>query len=75
MVEFCGDKELYPFSWVVGTKDAEIDFKLLIGSLSLTIHLWVISSRQVNVIFEEASEFLGEGGGKLRTTIRDESVV
>ena len=75
VVEFYRGKELYPFSRVVGTKDVEICFKLLIGSLSLTICLWVIGSRQVNIILEEVSEFLGKGGGKLRTTVGDESVM
>ena len=50
MVEFCGGKELYPFGWVVGTKDVEICFKLLIGSLGLTIGLRMISSGEVNII-------------------------
>ena len=50
MVEFCGGKELYPFGWIVGTKDVEICFKLLIGSLGLTIGLRMISSGEVNII-------------------------
>ena len=75
VVEFCRGKELYPFSWVVGTKDAEICFELLIGSLSLTISLWMISSGEANIILEETSEFLGKGRSKLRTLVRDESVM
>ena len=46
MVELGGGKELYPFSWVVGTEDAKICFKFLIGSLSLTISLRMISVMQ-----------------------------
>ena len=61
MVEFCGGKELYPFSRVVGTKDAEIGLKFLISSLSLTISLRVISSGKANIILEEMSKFFGEG--------------
>ena len=75
MVEFCGGKELYPFSQVVGTKDVKICFKFLIGSLSLTISLRMIGSREVNIILEETSEFLCKGGSKLRASVRDESVV
>ena len=75
MVEFCRGKELYPFSWVVGTDNAKICFKFLISSLSLTISLRMISSGEVNVVLEETSELLGKGGSKLRTMIRDESVV
>ena len=52
MVEFHRGKELYPFSWVVGTKDVEICLKLLIGSLSLTIGLRMIGSGEANTIFE-----------------------
>ena len=75
MVELGGGKELYPFSWVVGTEDAKICFKFLIGSLSLTITLRMISGGQANIILEEMSEFFGEGGSKLRTMIRDESIM
>ena len=75
VVEFCRGEELYPFSWVVGTKDVEISFELLIGSLSLTIGLRMISSGEANIILEETSEFLSEGGSKLRATVRDESIV
>ena len=52
MVEFHRGKELYPFSWVVGTKDVEICLKLLIGSLGLTISLRMIGSGEANIIFE-----------------------
>ena len=75
MVEFCRGKELYPFSWVVSTKDVKICFKFLIGSLSLTISLRMIGSREANIVLEEMSEFLGEGRSKLRASVGDESVV
>ena len=75
VMEFHGGKELYPFSQVVGTKDAEICLKLLIGSLGLTISLRMIGSGEANIIFEKASEFLGKGGGELWAPVRDESVM
>ena len=75
VMEFCQGKELYPFSWVVDAKDAEISFKLLIGSLSLSIHLRMVGSGEANIIFEETSEFLSEGGGKLRASVGDESIM
>ena len=75
MVEFCRGKELYPFSWVVGTENTKIHFKFLIGLLGLTISLRVISSGKVNIILEETSELFGKGRSKLRTMIRDESVM
>ena len=52
VVEFRGGEELYPFSQVFGAKDVEICLKLLIGSLSLTISLRMICSREANIIFE-----------------------
>ena len=75
MVEFCGGEELYPFGWVVGTKDAKICFKFLIGLLGLTIHLRVISSGEAYIVLEETSKFFGKGRSELRATVRDESVV
>ena len=53
----------------------KICLKFLIGSLSLAISLGVIGHGQSHVILEEASEFLSEDGGKLRTTIRDDCVM
>ena len=75
VVEFCRGKELYPFSRVVGAKDAEICFELLIGSLSLTISLRMIGSGEANIIFEEMSEFLGKGRSELRASVGDEGIV
>ena len=75
MVEFCGGEELYPFGWVVGTENVKICFKFLIGSLGLSIGLRMIGSREVNIILEEMSEFLSKGGGELRASVRDESIM
>ena len=75
MVEFCRGKELYPFSRVVGTKDVEIYFKLLIGLHGLTISLRMIGSGEANIILEETSKFLGKGRSKLRASVGDESIV
>ena len=75
MVEFRRRKELYPFSQVVGTKDAEICFELLIGVLSLSISLRMVGSGEVNIILEETSKFLSEGRSELRASVRDESIM
>ena len=75
MVEFCGGEELYPFGWIVSTEDAEICFKFLICLFSLAISLWMVSSREANIILEEMSEFLGKGRSKLRAMVGNESVV
>ena len=65
VVEFHRGKELYPFSRIVGTKDAEISFEFLIGSLGLSVGLRMIGSGEANIIFEEASEFFGKGRSEL----------
>ena len=52
-MELGGGKELHPFGWVIGAKDAEIDFKLLIGSFSLSIGLGMVGSGESYVIIEE----------------------
>ena len=75
MMEFCQGKELYPFSQVVGAKDAEISFELLIGSLSLSMGLRMAGSGEANVILEETSEFLSKGRGELRALVGDESIM
>ena len=53
MVEFGGGEELHPFSQVIGAEDAEISFKFLIGSLSLSISLRVVGSGESYVVVEE----------------------
>ena len=75
VVEFCRGKELYPFSRVVGAKDAEISFELLIGLFGLSIGLRMIGSGEANIIFEETSKFLSEGRSELGASVRDESVM
>ena len=75
VVKFCQGKELYPFNWVIGAKDAEIFFKLLIGSLGLSIGLRMVGSGEANIILEEMSKFLSKGRSKLRVLVRDESIV
>ena len=53
MVEFGGGKELHPFSWVIGAEDAKISLEFLIGSLSLSVGLWVVGGGESNVVIEE----------------------
>ena len=47
----CGEK-FRPFLRIVGTEDSEISLNFLVGSLSLSIHLRVIGSGEVNIIME-----------------------
>ena len=53
MVEFGGGKELHPFSWVIGAKDAEISLEFLIGSFCLSVGLRVVGGGELYVIVEE----------------------
>ena len=75
MVEFCRGEELYPFCRVVGTENVKVCLEFLIGSLSLPVSLRVIGCGQMDIIFEEASEFLSEGRGELGTMIGDEGIM
>ena len=56
VLEFSGREEFQPASGVVGTEYSKIGFDLLIGSFCLSISLWVISSGEPNVVFEETSK-------------------
>ena len=60
---------------VVGAEDAEISFKFLIGSFSLSVGLRVIGSGKFDVVFQETSKLSCECGGELGTTIRDSGVM
>ena len=53
----------------------EICFELLISLFGLSISLRMVGSGEVNIVFEESSEFLGKGRSELRTSVRDESVM
>ena len=52
VVEFGSGEEFHPFLRVVGTKDSEIGFDLLIGSFSFSISLRMISSGEADIIVE-----------------------
>ena len=75
VVEFGSREKLCPRYRVIGTKNTKINLKFLIGSFSLSIGLGVIGSRQLNIIFQEVSQFSCKGRSKLRTSIRDEHVM
>ena len=47
----CGEK-FCPFLRIVGTEDSEISLNFLVGSLSLSIHLRVISGGEADIIME-----------------------
>ena len=52
VVEFSSGKEFCPFLRVVGRKDLEEGFNLLIDLLSLSISLRMISSGETDIILE-----------------------
>ena len=61
MLEFGGGEELGPLVWVVCTENPEVSFNFLIGSFRLPISLGMISRGEADIIFEDSSEFSGEG--------------
>jgi hypothetical protein len=60
---------------IVGTKDPEIGFYLLIGSFRLAVGLGVICDGKANIVLEDSGEFSGKHGSKLWTAIRDKRVM
>ena len=53
VVELSRREELYPFGWVIGAKDSEISFQLLIGSFSLSIGLRMVGGGESDVVLEK----------------------
>ena len=54
MLEFGGGKEVKPVLGVVGTKDTEIGFNLLVGAFCLSIRLGVVGSGKFDIVLEES---------------------
>jgi hypothetical protein len=73
--EFSEGKVLGPFSGGRTAVDAKVGFKFLVKTFSLSIGLWMISSRQCNFVAKEASELFCELRGELGATVRDEFVM
>ena len=71
MMKLSGRKEIRPFLQVVGTKDAEVSFNLLIGLLGLSICLGLVCSGEFDVVLEETCQFPGKGRGKLWASVQD----
>ena len=75
MCEFSMGDLICPGTRVGPAEDLEVCFDLLVNSFHFTVRLGVIGSGEGEVIIEELSEFLGEGGCKLGPSIRDNFVV
>ena len=69
MMKLSGGEEVSPSPQIVGTKDAEISFNLLVGSFGLPICLGMVCGGELDVILEEASQFSGEGRCKLWSSV------
>ena len=68
-------EKVCPFPRIIGTEDAKICFNLLIGLLSLSIHLRIICSRKLDIIVKESCKFFGKGGSELRASVRYQRVM
>ena len=54
MMKLSSGKEVHPFPRVIGAEDTEICFNLLIGLFSLSLHLGVIDSGELDIIMEKS---------------------
>ena len=75
MMKLSGGKEVHPLLRVIGAKDAEICFYLLIGPFSLSICLRVICSGEFDVVVKELCQFSGKGRSELRASVRYQGVM
>ena len=57
------------------TEDPKVRFNLLVDTFCLAIGLWVICSGEGEVVVQEFAKLLGEGRGKLWTSIQDDFVI
>ena len=66
---------MHPGLRVVGTEDAEIGFKFLIGSFGLSISWRMVGGGEFDIIFQEMGKLSCECRGEFGTTIRDKGVM
>ena len=71
VLEFSGGEEVGPGFGVVGAKDSEISFNLLVSAFGLSIGLRMVGGGETDVVMEESGEFPSEGRGELGSTIGD----
>ena len=69
MLKLGGRKEVQPSFRVIGTEDTKVHFYFLIGTFSLSVGLRMVGSGESDIILEESSQFLSEGGGELGSLI------
>ena len=69
MLKFGSRKEIQPSFRVIGTEDTKVRFYFLIGAFSLSVGLRMVGGGESDIILEESSQFLSEGGGELGSSI------
>ena len=66
--------QLMPHFRVVGAKDSEVDFELLIDSFCFSISLRVVSGTSEHFYSKESHDFTEYLRGKLWSSIREEGI-
>ena len=75
MSKFSMGDVIGPRSGVVSTEDLKVCFNFLVYLFCFSVRLQMISGGEREVVFQEFSKFLSEGGGKLGAMIRDDFVI
>ena len=72
--DFSSSKVFGPRRGVVSSVDTKILFESTISAFSLSISLWMISSREAKSSFSKREQFTPEMRKKARITIRDNAM-
>ena len=75
MLELSERKELGPLMGVIGAEDTEIGFDFLVGPFCLSVSLRMVCGGKSDIIFEDSGKFSGECRSKLRSPVRDKSIM
>ena len=75
MGEFGVRDFICPGTGVGPAEDLKVRFNLLVDTFCFTVRLGVIGGGEGKIVVKEFPKFLGEGGGELWTSIRDDLVV
>ena len=75
MSEFCMGDVIGPGSGIIPTEDPKVSFDFLVYPFGFSVRLGVVGGGERQVIFQEFSEFMSEGGSELGASVRDDFVV
>ena len=75
MMKLSSGKEVCPSLQIVGTKDAEISFNLLVGPFGLSICLGMVCNGELDIVLEEVGQFSGKGRCELWSSVRYQRVM